>query len=106
MLTTRWIRLAAATLVVLGTGAGLLLAQARRDDRGGARTTVHGIVKSVDAAKGAVVITVNGAGRCEVEDKSYTVPVTAEVAVGIGTGRRIAALRAAKLADFAPGALV
>jgi hypothetical protein len=116
MLISRSLRVA-VVVVVLGVAtasSGVLVAQARREPaeagragaRGGARASVHGLIKSIDATKGTLVVTVNGAGRGEVEDKTFTVPPGAEVAVGTGTGRRIAALRPGKLADFAPGTIV
>jgi hypothetical protein len=106
MFMTRWFTVA-AVVGVLGVACSMLAAQER--GRPGARAAaqhVQGVLRSVDASKGTVVVNVNGAGRGEVEEKTFTVPKDADVAVGAGTGRRLAALRQGKLADFAPGALV
>lgn len=104
----------AVVVVVLGVAAGssgVLVAQGRREPAGAAPGAaaarhVHGLVKSIDATKGTLVVVVNGAGRGEVEEKTYTVPAAAEVAVASSTGRRLVGLRQGKLADFAAGSLV
>ncbi|MBI1915838.1 MAG: hypothetical protein HYS12_14055 [Planctomycetes bacterium] len=69
-----------------------------------ARLEVRGIVKSVDAAAGTLVV-FGGRNRDEATEKTYTVVKNVEVGVDGGGGRH-GSVKEAKLADLAPGCSV
>jgi RNA polymerase sigma factor (sigma-70 family) len=131
MLMTR-LKFAGALVLVLAlvaTGAGLLpsllagsrpAAQGQREKiqpdrqperpggREAPRTEVRGVLRSVDAGKGTLTVSL-GDGRLEATDKTFTLAKGAEIAiVSGGTIRRGAGgtFREGKLADLTPGAIV
>lgn len=83
-------------------------ADARAAQRDGvrppARAEARGIVKSIDAAKGILVLTMP-ARREEAAEKSYALAKTVEVGVGSG-GRGRGTIKEGKLADLTPGVMV
>jgi len=67
--------------------------------------TDRGVVKSVDATKKTVTIVRGGGRDTEGEEKTFTVPAEAEIAVDDGRGRRFS-IKEGKLGDLSPGATV
>jgi hypothetical protein len=67
--------------------------------------TVRGVIKHVDADKGAITITTRPGGRGEGdEEKTFQVAKDAEVAVDDGLGKRFS-VKEAKLAELANGSM-
>ncbi len=67
---------------------------------------VRGVLKSIDASKNTLTISVPGSSREQpVDDKTYTLASDAEIAVDDGRGRRFS-IKEGKLADIAAGAMV
>lgn len=68
--------------------------------------TVRGLLKSVDAGKNTLAISVAGSAREQpTEDKTYSLVSDAEIAIDDGRGRRFS-IKEGKLADIAAGAMV
>jgi RNA polymerase sigma factor (sigma-70 family) len=65
---------------------------------------VRGLLKSVDADKGTITVSLNP--REEGSEKSFTLAKNAEVGINTGLGRRGGVYHEGKLSDLAPGALV
>jgi hypothetical protein len=65
---------------------------------------VRGILKSVDADKGTITVSLNP--REEGNEQSFTLAKTVEVGINTGLGRRGGVYHEAKLSELAPGALV
>jgi RNA polymerase sigma factor (sigma-70 family) len=118
----------ALVLVVLGAGGGLLshkLAAQRVRDNPGQRVAqgerrsegagergrqsqvaeVQGILKAVDAAKGAITVTI-AEGRGQGVDKTFDLAKDVEVGFGGMFGREIGPVKDGKLVDLAAGAHV
>jgi hypothetical protein len=84
------------------TAALAVAAPASAQFRDGPRTEVRGIIKSVNAAS----ITIGSDGREAAGEKTYPLAKDAEIALGLGGGARVGALKAGKVADLANGVRV
>ncbi len=91
-----------AALLLLAGNA--MQATAQRDGRDGGNAAVRGVLKSVDAKAGTIVLSVPERERRELVDKTFTLAKGAEVAVAESAKRGV--LKEAKLADIPAGAIV
>ena len=105
MLLTKW-NIATALILLVAVAVERLPAA----ERGTPPAEVRGILKSVDAGKQTLTVTVQPNRRNDSgEEKTFTLNKTTEVGIGTGSGlgrRGGTAFREAKLSDLAPGALV
>src|SRR5262245_8357773 len=93
--------------LTVGTVVGLSLSADKKVVEGivAEEPTVRGLVKTVDAKKNTLTLSIQAGREPAAEEKSYVLAADAEVVVDDGRGRRHS-LREGKLKDLTEGAIV